>query len=706
MEKFTNLIFGTAIFATVIGAPMGVSAASANLNAPDDTATVTQKKTYKFKQKRTPEHLLNYDCGIYYTSGDGMYNTTGSHVGSLAKQIICSDISPMGISYVLISQDKKSPVAAVFSTLVEDEELYRFNNKKLGVPTVVAYTPDAMNILLATGNEIKVVDARNYAVLDTLQVPFAPTRMEMSSNGYFLALDNGHDLCIYNYENKRPRLTRKYDENITDAHFNKDASEFAILTDDGSLSIFDTRQFVVKNTIEDLEGGLSFDFNDDGKYVAVVTAPDRIEIVNLLKSNDRQHMDFEEGANISDVLFVPDSQRNTLLVFNNTNILGAERMTNLQPYFGKLIAAETQARMNEWSKMLPGETLEQYNERVNDETRQRQMRLFEGEISTEFAPDLASMSSVSLGKYDRGNQLLDLDFDNMPSILLQVPESDLGTFTDASNLQFRNAKYGVTNDDGFELIYAEVYNTATGKTYTYDNIERVPLNFVDNDDNVVAIEVIQQQQMEEMRLQEIREKVTEAAKQQNMISDHTNISVDSRVVPDYDSDGNRILNYVINFTYQVDPEFTAQEDFGPGKYHIEESGAASSMLKIVKEAFEGDFAQYFKQGKKLLVKLSGTADATPIVSRIMYDGSYGEFVNEPVYKDGILTALSVTTKEPVKENDQLAFLRASAVKNNLVNNVPQMNDMNTNYQYNIAVSTDKGSQFRRINAEFTFVDAF
>lgn len=38
--------------------------------------------------------------------------------------------------------------------------------------------------------------------------------------------------------------------------------------------------------------------------------------------------------------------------------------------------------------MMPGETLEEYNLRVNDETRAQQMRLFEQEIATRMADNL------------------------------------------------------------------------------------------------------------------------------------------------------------------------------------------------------------------------------------------------------------------------------------------------------------------------------
>lgn len=39
----------------------------------------------------------------------------------------------------------------------------------------------------------------------------------------------------------------------------------------------------------------------------------------------------------------------------------------------------------------------------------------------------------------------------------------------------------------------------------------------------------------------------------NVISDHTNISVASRLVEDYDANGRHILNYEVSFTYDVAP---------------------------------------------------------------------------------------------------------------------------------------------------------
>ena len=181
--------------------------------------------------------------------------------------------------------------------------------------------------------------------------------------------------------------------------------------------------------------------------------------------------------------------------------------------------------------MMPGETMEEYKARVNDESRERQRRLFEDEISTRLAPDMLSMSEVSLGKYNRANGVLEVDFSNMPSIFLPVPEADLAAFNGNSDLQFRNPKYGVMADDNFELIYAEVYNSTNGKTYIYNNIERAPSISWPTPTTLCRSELILQQQMEEQRLEEMRQRVIEEAKKRNVISDHTNITVDSRIEP-------------------------------------------------------------------------------------------------------------------------------------------------------------------------------
>ena len=356
--------------------------------------------------------------------------------------------------------------------------------------------------------------------------------------------------------------------------------------------------------------------------------------------------------------------------------------------------------------MLPGETLEEYNLRVNDETRAEQMKLFEQEIATRMADNLVEKSEVTLGNYNPTDNVLALEFNTMPTIYLDVPTEEVSDFMNPGDLEFRNAKYGQTKNDKFELIYADVYNKASGKTYKYDNLDRESFDYMKSDDNFIPLNLVQQSNMDEIKLQEIKESIMNMAKQQKTISDHTKISVDAGIASETDANGKKIMNYNINFSYEVEQGFSTQEDFGPGKYATDQSGAAMSMLAIMKTAFEKDFAQYVQAGKKLRVKITGMADASPINGKIAYNGVYGEYTNEPVYKDNDLSNITVTKESGITQNDQLAFLRAVGVKEYLLQNIPAFSKMNSDYNYYIEVTKEKGSEYRRISVAFTFVDAF
>lgn len=663
------------------------------------------RSEYYIKLNAKPQMVRPYATTLYNAAGNEVTTLRGNHVAQIGDSIISFEINPAGINFLVVSKDKKGTKSAFFRTDVADRRIGKFNNKQFGTPASVSYTADGRSLLLATEKGINVVEPKKFELLRTIDTEFLPTEMIVSKDGYFLAVTDGKNVTVYNFEEGKPRKTWKLDENVTDMKFSPDNSRFAILTDDGLLEIYDTRNFTLKQDLDDLGRGLGFSYNLDGKYVGVITSPETILVINLLRPDERILYNSDYGAT-DEIVFLPDSNQKTLMFYNDSLGLHAKRMPSLEPYYAKLMADEVSVLMNDWLAMQPGETMEQYRTRVTDETRAQRQRLFEDEISTRFANNLISMSTVSLGNYDRANQVLEVDFDNMPSIFLPVPEADVTAFADGKDLTFTDAEYGLLPNDSFELIYAKVHNGANGRTYIYDNRDRRTIDFLEGDENVVSIAVIRQQQMEEMKLQELRERVIEEAKSDNIITNHTNIAVKSRVEPTYDANGNKIMNYIISVSYEVEPGFSAQEDFGPGKYHVEESGAANSMLRIIKEALEGDFARYVKDGKKVLIRISGTADSTPVARTIPYDGSYGDFEDEIVYKDGTMTGMTVDKKGGITQNEQLAFLRAYGVKDFIEKNIPALEKMNSDYRYDISVAEGKGSEFRRITTDFTFVDAF
>jgi hypothetical protein len=164
--------------------------------------------------------------------------------------------------------------------------------------------------------------------------------------------------------------------------------------------------------------------------------------------------------------------------------------------------------------------------------------------------------------------------------------------------------------------------------------------------------------------------------------------------------------YNVEFTYEVEEEFSARDDFKPGRYHVEESKAATLMLDIMTKAFESDFKKYVVSGKGVIIKVKGTADASPINRTLPYDGKYGEYDSEPVYKNDELNNITLNKKGGIADNEQLAFARALGVKNYIENKIQGFAGMKTEFKNYIEVSKEEGSQFRRISVIYTFVDAF
>jgi len=667
------------------------------------TTNKDEKPRYVYPQKVSPTGIDNYLFSTYYYNGKKSYNLRNS-VLSNSGIVSAMKINPAGSSFALVQTKGKKSSVTVYDLWLANKVKYEFEEDM--VPVSLCYAPNAKSIVISSANkELLFFDTRQYGLQHKMEIPFVAENIAISSNNYFIAASNGTTLNIWNLDSKELRKSITADEKINCFAFSADNNLLAVLTADGKLTTYDTRTFFILQSYDAMGTAKYCYFHPEGKYIAIVTGDNRISILNLMDETDREYIDNAEGG-ITDARFLKNGKGEIFLAYNTVNSITYELMSKLSPNYSKLMGDELSDRMNTWMKMMPGETLEEYNLRVNDETRAQQMKLFEQEIATRMADNLVEKSEVTLGNYNPTSNVLALDFNTMPTIYLNVPAEEVSDFMNPGDLEFRNAKYGLTKNDKFELIYADVYNKASGKTYKYDNLDRESFDYMKSDDNFIPLNLVQQSNMDEIKLQEIKENIMNMAKQQNTISDHTKISVDAGIVSEIDANGKKIMNYNINFSYEVEQKFSAKEDYGPGKYLTDQSGAAMSMLAIMKSAFEKDFAQYVQAGKKLRVKITGMADASPINGKIAYNGIYGEFNNEPVYKDNDLSNITVTKESGVTQNDQLAFLRAVGVKEYLLQNIPAFSKMDSDYNYYIEVTKEKGSEYRRISVAFTFVDAF
>ncbi len=659
---------------------------------------------YVYPQNVHPVEIDNYAFTGYYYNGRQVYNLRQSRLSKSKGDIVSMKINPSGSSYAVISRKDAVVSLKIYDLWKADAVMNEFDTE-FSVPNAICYSPDSKSLAVAYDDRaVQLYDTRTYRQKERYVLPFVVDKIAISDNNYFMAAVSGGNLRVYNLDNGMLRYETQMMSSINAVAFSSGSDYMITCTENGLVQLFDTKSFQKVDEFDSMGTAVDCAFHPDNKYIAVVMNDKNIVMINRYDQMDREHVINPEGG-ISDICFVKDGDDNVYLLYNTTSSMTYHYAGDLSPNYTLLLSDELDNRMHSWMKRMDGETMEEYNLRVNEDSRKSQMLLYEIEIATELAGNLIEMSTVSLGGYNQEAKTLALNFDTMPTIYLGVSENKVGDFADVDKLDFRNAKYGLTSDDKFELVYVEIYNMVTGSLAVYDNRDRRELSFLFDDTTFIPLEVVQVSNMDAVRLENIKDEVVTVAKAGNIISDHTEISVSTNVYSSVDAAGNDILNYRVGFSYNVEAAFSAVEDFAPGKYHTDNSGAALSMIEIISKAFETDFAQYVKSGKKVKVKVTGMADQLRITGVIPYDAAYGNYVNEPVYGDELF-ALSVTEKTGITTNEQLAFVRAAGVKAHLESAVLPLSEMISEFEYHIQVMDKVGGEYRRISVEFDFIDVF
>ena len=670
-------------------------------------AQVVEKRGFDSQKKINAFDNTTF-CTAYLSDG-ALYTMRDIAINDVRKieRIV---FNPTGSSIALLRA--KNPIS-IYSFRDRNKKLFELKEKRKKLkakpmPVSMCYSADARSFIVGNSlGEIVIYDTKEYMPLAYIQGEAPATALAMSSNNYFIAAAAGQNINIWNFQTKELRKAIPMPAVVKEVTFSPDAALLAVTTDDNHLTIIDTKNWDKVDIFDKLGGTLSSpSFHPEGKYISVVKDGKNIEIINLKNGVVEQDIVDPTGGVTGGRFFKNNQNGEVFLLTNRTKQMVFWDANGLNPFYGKIMGREVDAKMNEWVKMMQGESMEDYAIRVNDETRIKQQQLFAQEVATALAGDRISMDNPFIDGYDASNNMLNIGFKGLPSIGLEVPSNEAGDFKDGK-MKFSNAVYVLNDKDEFELAYVEVTNETTNKVYIYDNIGRTKLTALEADENFVPLEIMQQATREEAQLAEIKEQVIEEKKQDKLITDNTQINVKTEVIPGVDANGKKILNYKVGYQYEViNKEFSAKEDFPSGGYNIERSNAAMSLMKIIKNAFEGDFAKYLSEGKQVKVIITGSADAAPIRGRLAYDGRYGEFVDEPYYKDGNLDNITVTKAGGITQNEQLALMRAAGVKTYIEKNVTTLGNTKNEYEYHVEVAKERGGEFRKINVEFVIMDAF
>lgn len=660
-------------------------------------------KTRLDKDDHYPSYLL---MASYGASLDNDYQSVIPYLKEYVK--VCPpNLKEEGYMHLISAYERIEEFPEVIEVAEEAIAEYPNNIDFVRSELNACYESKAYGRLLDCLKQLQKSEFNNNRVIvDKYAIPYSANKVKIGSNLQYAFSAKSRQLRIWSIETHKERKVLDFESKINSFDLSFDNSMLAIALESGDLYVYDTREFKMLNSFHNLGLATECKFHRDGKYIVIQIGGKQLALLNLKDENNIRTISSSEP--ISRIHEYHDLLKGGVVLACSTTTGGAVvlYLPSMQKNRQAQVEDLLNKRLSEWSQRQPGETNEQYMVRVSEESRRLQARLIENEIVTALAGTLLDDSEISFGSYSSDQNLLSVNFNTMPTIYLEVLPEDLSSFSSADDLAFSNTIYGLTENDNFEVIYTEVFNRVNGKSYVYDNTSKRTLDYMSVKDSFVPIEVIQMTSADQTKLEELRDDVMLTAKSEKLVSDHMDISVKSTVLSDYNDSGERVYNYAIKYSYDVDMRYSAEDDFGPGKYDTNESQAAMTMLSVIKKAFEGDFAQYVKSGKSLLISISGMADATPIVNRHIYNGKYGSIENELVSSRGSLVVMNIPVGSQIVRNEELAFLRALGVRQYIADNIANLSDMNVSYQTKIEVSKGAGSQYRRIEVEFIFIDAF
>lgn len=663
-------------------------------------------KRLNYAQMVTPTSMDNFLFSTYYSNGKKAYNMKSYDICKTSQPITCMRVNPSGSSYAVLTNTSKKAIMAIRGLNDAASAKSRFEIDMPSYATTFCYTADSRHIVVAEGRGL-LIFYRSNDMAEDYRINFSSSNWAesiiASPNDYYIAVQTQNSIIIINQEMRSTRAELPTADACAMA-FSEDSEMLGVLTPT-KLDIYDTRTFNIIHSFENLEAATSLCFHPEGKYVTVAERGNRINFYNIVDNVEKLGFD-EKGGGVTQLKYLKDGKGQSYLVFNTNNAIRYYTLGNIRPNYKRMLRSELEQRMTDFIRRRDNETVEQYNKRVTEESIKKHRQLVANELATRYAGDLVGRAGISIDRYDSKRGVLALDVQGTTSkIYLNISAAEASTFTATENIEFRNVQYGITENDGFEVVYAEVYNKATGKSYTFDSRSQQNLEFLTTETERHMIEDIKYVQRDEIRLKQRTKEVADKAKKSKRIQ-HTAITSNAQIVRTTDASGRNIKTYKVDFEYNVDAAYSATEDFPAGKYMIEESRAATTMLEAIIMNFSDDFSKYFVEGKKLEITVTGAADASPIRSKIAYEGCYGIFEEEPYYLGGNLNNTTITPESGITQNEQLAFMRAQGVRQFIQQNMPfLLSKMDVRFVNRIELPSGEGSKFRRIKVSFSFIDA-
>lgn len=269
--------------------------------------------------------------------------------------------------------------------------------------------------------------------------------------------------------------------------------------------------------------------------------------------------------------------------------------------------------------------------------------------------------------------------------------------------EFSKPVYTLDEKDDFGLAYLEVKDMVKMQRYNLDNQNPQP----QVQKKIVAGGIVKKVGEEEAVLKQKLKDYFDKEVAKQRISDNIKVSVEASPKIGIGDNGQPVVDYHIAYSYEVlKTDKKEVGDWAPGRYMLDESNAAAASVQVIRETFEKELAEYIQPGKSITIKITGSADGTPILRPIKYTGAYGDFEAEPYYLNGNMDNISISYKTGIATNNQLAYLRTYGVRHFIQQEIPALLQTRNTFEHHVFVSEARGNEFRRVSIEIIIHDAF
>lgn len=166
-------------------------------------------------------------------------------------------------------------------------------------------------------------------------------------------------------------------------------------------------------------------------------------------------------------------------------------------------------------------------------------------------------------------------------------------------------------------------------------------------------------------MQRNAERTLAALPNDEKLYDESYISVVTDLIDTFHADGSMHLDLVYRISYNCRHLEGYTDDYPLGAYDVDTSNSARAICNLTEGFLKNDLKDIFLPGKEVEVTIFSTADGTEFLASVPYDGRYGDFRYCPVTFNGEKLRVSVDQETGIRNNCELAYIRAQSVRDRL-----------------------------------------